>query len=228
MKNFIEGDVTYSYEYEAEFSAKFIGYDKKHQPEFQAKHRDGKFSSYKVSTFGRHSIYNGFAAYTAGKVFGVKESDIKNALKSFAPQSSKRMQVENINGVTIINDAYNSNPESVIMGLKTLIDLNTKGNIHIVLADMLELGKSSKKEHSEIGKLVSEFGFQNLYTYGAEAFYISKAAKDIKSNFHFEDREILSDILASQLRKGDVVYVKGSRGMKLEEVINLTKTKFNA
>lgn len=224
-KNFIDGDVTYSYDFKAEFNAKFKGYDNKFQPEFEAKHRDGKFNSFKVSTIGRHSIYNGFAAYTAGMVFGVKVNDIKSALKNFEQESSKRMQVEKINGVTIINDSYNSNPDSVKMGLMTLLDMKSKGSIHVILADMLELGRASKKEHSDIGKLVSDYGFKNLYTFGEESFYTSKSATKVKSNFHFQDKEILSEILSSQVAKGDIVYVKGSRGMKLEDVVTNLKSK---
>lgn len=227
-KNYVEGDVTYSYEFKAEFNAKFKKYDDKFQPEFEAKHKDGKYDSFKVSTIGRHSIYNGFAAYTVGVVFGVKVSDIKSALKNFKQQSTKRMQVEKLNGITIINDAYNSNPDSVKMGLLTLKDMKPKGKIHIVLADMLELGTSSKKEHSAIGSLVNDLGFNHIYTFGADSFYTSKSAKNVKHNFHFDDKETLSEILASQIGKGDVVYVKGSRGMKLEDVVTNLKTRITA
>lgn len=226
-KNFISGDVTYSYDHKAEFTARFKGYNRKLQPEFEARHNDGKYSSFKVSTFGRHSIYNGFAAYTAGMVFGVKLSDIKSALKNFKLQSSKRMQVEVKSGITFVNDTYNSNPGSVEMGLKSLKDMKIKGTAHIILGDMLELGSVSRREHSAIGKLVSEMGFKKLYTFGSESFHTSRSAKKLEVNLHFKDKESLSRMVLSGLKKGDVVYVKGSRGMKLEEVIDTIKSKVN-
>ena len=81
---------------------------------------------------------------------------IKKALKNFKPESSKRMEILKVNGMTIINDTYNSNPESVKMGIETMMEFKSKGKRYAVLSDMLELGKVSKSEHSDIGKFASE------------------------------------------------------------------------
>ena len=126
-----------------------------------------------------------------------------------------------------MNNTYNSNPGSVEMGLKSLKDMKIKGTAHIILGDMLELGSVSRREHSAIGKLVSEMGFKKLYTFGSESFHTSRSAKKLEVNLHFKDKESLSRMVLSGLKKGDVVYVKGSRGMKLEEVIDTIKSKVN-
>jgi len=89
------------------------------------------------------------------------------------------------------------------------------------LGDMLELGKASAKEHSGIGRLVKKMKFSYLLTYGPLSFNTFKAAKGVKNNYYFEDKAALAGFLKLLIKKGDVVLVKGSRSMKMEEVINL-------
>ena len=105
--------------------------------------------------------------------------------------------------------------------LKTLHD--TKGNKKIaVLADMLELGEYSIKAHSEVGKMVADNKIDYLLAYGNDAKYIVEAAKlnGVDNSFLFDDKNVLTDKLISIVDKKDVVIFKGSRGMKLEDVIN--------
>ena len=93
-----------------------------------------------------------------------------------------------------------------------------RGRKFVVLGDMLELGKSSKKEHREIGKMVRKLKFENLYTYGRDSFETFLAAKGIKNNYHFSDKRTLTEFLKLNLKKGDAALIKGSRSMKMEEV----------
>jgi len=130
------------------------------------------------------------------------------------------MQVIKSNGIIIINDSYNSNPDSVKMGLETLSDYKTKGTKHVVLSDMLELGKSSKREHRMVGELVKKMKFRNLYTYGAESYNTFLTAKGLENNFYFDSKEDLTKFLKAIVKRGDVIYIKGSRGMKMEDVID--------
>ena len=85
---------------------------------------------------------------------------------------------------------------------------------------MLELGKASIKEHSAIGKMFKQMKFENLLTYGADSFNTHRAAKGVKNNFYFNDKQSMSAFLNLQIKKGDVLLVKGSRSMKMEEIIN--------
>ncbi|MFC2093973.1 glutamate ligase domain-containing protein, partial [Bacteroidota bacterium] len=124
----------------------------------------------------------------------------------------------------IINDSYNSNPDSVKMGLETLSVYKTKGTKHVVLSDMLELGKSSKLEHRSVGELVKKMKFRNLYAYGAESYNTFLSAKGLENNFYFDTKEDLAKILKVMVKRGDVIYVKGSRGMKMEDVIDYFKS----
>ena len=80
------------------------------------------------------------------------------------------MEVFAHNGIKIINDSYNSNPDSVKLGLETLKEYKTGGKKHVVLSDMLELGRKSRSEHSEIGSQTARMGFDYLYTYGVLSY----------------------------------------------------------
>ncbi len=209
---------TYSYESDTDVKGRFKGYNKNFQPEIMITKDDMEFET-TIATFGRHSVYNGLAAAAAGLYLNVKPAGIKSALRNFKPASSKRMEVLKINDLTVINDAYNSNPESVKMGLETLMEYKSKGKKFAVLSDMLELGNSSRKEHSEAGKLAEKLRVDNLYTFGKESYNTFKNAKKIKNNFYFKDKEDLIKMLKLNVGRNDIVYVKGSRGMRMEDVV---------
>lgn len=218
-----EKRVSYSYGFDSNVKGRFRGYGKDFQPRIEIETGGRRYEA-QVSTFGKHSIYNGLAAAAVGDFYGVGQGKIKKALKSFAPSSSKRMEVIRSNGIVIINDAYNSNPDSVKLGLETLMEAVTPGKKHAVLADMLELGKASRSEHSNIGKIAAKLGVDNIYTFGKESYSTFQSAAKIKNNFYFDDKEVLASVLMKRLKKGDIVYVKGSRGMKMEDIVNsLTK-----
>ncbi len=214
---------TYSNSLNANIRGRFVKFNKDFQPVLNINSNKKSFNA-TVATFGKHSIINGLAAASAGLYFGVSHVKIIKALKEFKPTSSKRMEVVKKNGLTIVNDAYNSNPDSVKMGLETLKEFTTKGNKYAVLSDMLELGKASKKEHSYIGSLAGKLKLENLLTTGPESFNTYKSAKRIKNNLYFEKKSDLIEYLKNNVKKNDIVYVKGSRGMKMEEVVeNLIK-----
>jgi UDP-N-acetylmuramoyl-tripeptide--D-alanyl-D-alanine ligase len=166
---------------------------------------------------GLHNVTNALAASAVGLKLRVKPKKIAKALREFS-SASKRMEVLSNNGIIILNDTYNSNPDSVIVALKTLSTFNTRGKKIVVLGDMRELGDTSKREHTNIGVEVSEMKFDHLFTFGPFSKYTSEAFG--VSAKHFESKEELSKELKIMLKQGDVVLVKGSRGMKMEEVVN--------
>lgn len=209
---------TYSYKYKSDVKAKFIKYTENFEPVIEIIYGDDKITA-KINTFGKHSVFNALAAAAVGLNFGISLKEIKYALENFKQASSKRMEVGRYRGILIINDSYNSNPDSVKLGLETLKEYKSGNSIHLVIADMLELGKSSRKEHYEIGKLINNMKFDNLYTYGIESKNIFIGAKGIRNNFYFDSKDSLSEYLTAAANEGDVIYFKGSRGMKLEEVI---------
>lgn len=208
---------SYSFGYNADLKGKFVEYTKDFKPVIEIKYKKEKISV-TVNSFGKHSIYNALAAAAVGVNFGIDLKKIKKVLEKYSPLSSKRMEITENRSIKIINDAYNSNPDSVKLGLETLKEYNSNGSVHLVIADMLELGKSSKKEHYEIGKLIKKMNFKNLYTFGTESKNVFTGAKGVKNNFYFDEKDDLANMLIGSIGKGDVIYFKGSRGMKLEEV----------
>lgn len=173
-----------------------------------------------LKNIGYQSANAAFAAAALGFYFEVPVQQIKKALAEYEVESNKRNQLKSINGVRFIDDSYNSNPDSVKAALENLEAYNIKGSKYIVLGDMLELGKESGNEHSAVGRLVKKMRFENLLTYGKDSRFTHLNAKGVKNNLHFEDKDSLVGFLKAAVKKGDLVLVKGSRSMKMEDVIS--------
>jgi len=155
---------------------------------------------------GRHNVYNALAAIKVAKLLKLKPASIARGLKKFKP-SSKRMEfIERADGVKIINDSYNANPSSMKAALLVLASQPADRRI-AVLGDMLELGRKSKFYHQQTLNFAKKLGIDLIFTKGNE---FSKA-----SNL----RSPISN-LQKTVRPGDVILVKGSRGMKMEEVVD--------
>lgn len=135
-----------------------------------------------------------------------------------------RQNVKKINGRTYIIDCYNASPDSMKAAINVLSNTNTGGRKYCVLADMLELGKLSKTLHRTVGEYVFESKIDMLLCFGDDSkYYIDGALKkgfDSSRCLHFESREKLTEYLRNNINTNDAVLFKGSRGMKLEEVVN--------
>ncbi len=166
---------------------------------------------------GRHNAMNAVAAAAVGVQFGIPLSEIATALGSFRP-TSKRMEVVRVGGITILNDTYNANPDSMVAALQTLAEAAVRGKRIAVLADMLELGHDSARHHARVGREAGRLGIDHLLTYGERARDIGAASR-IPSALHYDQKNMLSEYLAELAGPGDTVLVKGSRGMKMEDVV---------
>ena len=186
-------------------------------PVIEIKYGKEKFAC-KLKSIGTQSFEAALCASAVGFYFGVKTAQIKKALEEVKLNKNKRNNLKRKNGVWIIDDTYNSNPDSLKMALENAKRFKVKGRKHLVLSDMLELGKSSSKEHRESGKLIKKLGFENLYTYGEEAYNIFKGAEGVKNNYFFSDKNTLIEFLKLNTEKEDLIMIKGSRSMKMEEV----------
>ncbi|WP_290912986.1 UDP-N-acetylmuramoyl-tripeptide--D-alanyl-D-alanine ligase [Eubacterium sp.] len=180
----------------------------------------GKKQHITIPTIGIHNVYNALAAFAVGYFLNVEPQAAADALGTYVP-AGMRQKVVDVDGITSIEDCYNASPDSMRAALKTLS--NIKGNKKIaVLGDMLELGDYAKTAHTEVGKAVAENKIDYLLAYGNDAkFYVEGAKQDgVKNAFLFDDKEKLSEMLLNIATKGDAILFKGSRGMKLEDVIN--------
>ena len=191
--------------------------DKNGCTEFTVAQRRGKKFRVRLSVPGHHAMLNALAATTIGLTFGVKPKSIRQALNAFRAVG-KRMEMSRVGGVTILNDTYNANPDSVRSAIATLESMECNGKKIVVLGDMLELGDASVKEHAAIGAAVRRAGFDFLMTFGP-------MAKKMKSKFHFASKTRLMAELEKLVVPGDIVLVKGSRGMKMEDVVVFLREK---
>ena len=167
---------------------------------------------------GSHNAMNALAAATAGLALGVPAPSIRRALASFSAVKD-RMQVVRAGGVVLINDAYNANPDSVAAALRSLVSMRARGKRIAVLADMREMGKAAEREHREVGREIARLGIDYLLTYGDHARFIHESA-DVPMKFHYEQKNMLAEYLFELVSPGDLALVKGSRGMKMEVVVN--------
>ncbi|MCX6122287.1 MAG: UDP-N-acetylmuramoyl-tripeptide--D-alanyl-D-alanine ligase [Ignavibacteriales bacterium] len=170
-----------------------------------------------VGVSGEHNAKNALAAAAVGIKLNVPLANIQKSLASFQ-SSSKRMQLQRIAQITILNDTYNANPDSTLAALATLQAMKATGKKIAVLADMLELGGQAEELHQHIGKNTTRYGIDILLTFGSLSKFIHDAAL-VGTKAHFENKSTLIEYLLHTLADGDVVLVKGSRGMKMEEVV---------
>ncbi len=171
-----------------------------------------------VSLPGRQNASNALAAAAVGLTLNVPVRDIQAALCGVS-SPGKRMEILHVRGVTILNDTYNANGDSTIGALGTLREMTTAGKKVVILGDMLELGASSPGEHARVGRAVSKMGFRYLLTYGAEARRVNDAVSGMEVNLHFDQKNQLAEYACELLDRGDTVLVKGSRGMRMEDVV---------
>ena len=174
--------------------------------------------SIRLQVGGRGYASNALAAAAVGLHFGVSLAEVKSALEAFSG-SPHRMQELTIAGRFFIDDTYNANPASVHEALEVLARRNSVGKKVVVLGDMLELGEDGERAHRAVGEEVQAFGIQTLMTFGALA---SAAGKNVPKsvNFgHFQTKNDLARALLSLTERGDLVLVKGSRAMRMEDVL---------
>jgi UDP-N-acetylmuramyl pentapeptide synthase len=126
--------------------------------------------------------------------------------------------VSRVGGVTILNDTYNANPDSVLAALDTLRSIRCRGRKIVILGDMLELGEWSRRDHNRIGAAMERMGFQEVLTFGTMAKFIYERSK-VGRKSHFNEKDRLLAHLIGLISPGDIVLVKGSRGMKMEDVV---------
>jgi UDP-N-acetylmuramoyl-tripeptide--D-alanyl-D-alanine ligase len=179
-----------------------------------------------VPLVGEHQASNAAAAAAVALGLGMPFVDVVDTLRSLTTRSRWRMEVSNTaDGVTIINDAYNANPDSMRAALKTLADFGRRrgsGRTIAVLGEMRELGESSQEEHDAVGRLAVRLDVSQLVVVGEEAKPMHLGASLEGSwneeSVHVPDVDAAVAFLRGALRPGDVVLVKASRAAGLERV----------
>ncbi|PIR17653.1 MAG: hypothetical protein COV46_03270 [Deltaproteobacteria bacterium CG11_big_fil_rev_8_21_14_0_20_49_13] len=189
----------------------------------------GREFSMRLPVPGVHNVMNAMAAIAVGVALGVSPLIMVPDLERFSNMKMRMERIQLLNGVQVINDCYNANPSSMQAALRTLSVAKRAGRFIAVLGDMLELGEAAPSKHVELGEGVATFGVNKLFIAGDFAADVAKGAKakgmndsDIKIE---NDLEVLKDDVTREIKTGDVVLVKGSRGMKMERVVEHLKSE---
>lgn len=213
---------------EADVRAENVRLTDSGQPSFRL-HTPSGASDVTMRLYGEHHVSNALAAAAVAHELGMSAEEIALALSEAGSLSRWRMEVtERPDGVTVVNDAYNANPESMRAALRALAAMGKAsqakgGRTWAVLGKMAELGDEALAEHDAVGRLAVRLNVSKLVAVGGrEAAWLQLGAYNEGSwgeeSVHVSDAQAAVDLLRSELRQGDVVLVKASRSVGLESV----------
>ena len=186
----------------------------------------------KIPVVGSHNLGNAALAIATGTRLGIKPKEAIEAL-AYTKFSSGRLEIDRRKNLTVVNDAYNASPESMKSGIAML--MSSKADRHVaVLGDMFELGDDSESLHASVGTYAVQAGLELLIAIGKSSEAIAKAAEAANRSIdlehgsatrvlYYQDKESAIKEINDILRDKDLILVKASRGMKLEDVISAIK-----
>lgn len=187
----------------------------------------------RLSVLGMHNVIDAVSALAVAKEAGKDVVLAEHQLAAYEPMAS-RGRLEQVGELLLIDDTYNASPDSMRSGLDTVESLKTSGKKIVVLADILELGEMSEACHREVGAYAAAKQIDCLITIGTEAGFIAKEAERRFAETKRTGLQILSctsreEAFASglsNLQPGDMVYLKGSHGMRLDLLAQQLREKY--
>jgi UDP-N-acetylmuramoyl-tripeptide--D-alanyl-D-alanine ligase len=179
---------------------------------------------YRVNLLGRHQAINALLAAAVGAELGLTRDEIQRGLTECLP-AKMRMQVWNIDGIRVLDDAYNANADSMAVALHTLMEFPCDGRRVAVLGDMAELGRHSAEAHAEVGHRAAESKVDQLFAVGKMAGVMGAAARasGLLRVTELGEVETAASSVRNFVRTGDAVLVKASRSTRLERVVEVLR-----
>ncbi|HEX8367488.1 MAG TPA: UDP-N-acetylmuramoyl-tripeptide--D-alanyl-D-alanine ligase [Pyrinomonadaceae bacterium] len=229
MRDLSKGEtVTYGIEAPADVMAKNIRFDHFGETVFTLQTRDAA-AEVLFPLNGRHNISNALAAAAVGFSFGMSAQEIAAALHTAAPPPQRGEILRFQAGFTVVNDSYNSNPDALLSMVQTLVDGGASAKRKIVVAgEMRELGENSAQIHRETGNRIAEIGIDKLF--GVEGFAENllegARAAGLSDVEFYENSQIAGEKFVDEIQPGDLVLIKGSRGVRTEKVVEKLLEKF--
>ncbi len=169
---------------------------------------------------GLHNVQNALVAAVVALDFGFSNDEVKRCLENYEG-FQRRMQVIKWNEVTIVNDAYNANPASMKLAIESVLNMKRKGKLYLALGDMNELGRHSKQMHIDLLKFSQKKEIHSIFIIGKK---IETALKELtpahqKKIMVCPDLHDLANLISKTVKSGDILLLKGSRGMQMEKVM---------
>lgn len=192
----------------------------RHGVTFRVEGPNSEFNGdYRIHLLGRHQALNALFAVALGAELGLSRAEVERGLAECQP-ARMRMQLWELNGVRVLDDAYNANADSMLTALETLQALPCKGRRVAVLGDMAELGAHSEAAHEEVGRLAAELGIAQLFAVGKMAPVMARGARNAGLNrvFEFADVDAAAAAVKRFVKEGDMLLLKASRATRLERV----------
>ena len=177
---------------------------------------------YTIPVLGYHNVQNALAAMLVAKLLRVNDANIRKGFESVRLTNMRMEMVEGAKGEKIINDAYNASPTSMKAAIELIESLLGFQNKYLVLGDMLELGNQEKDYHVNIGEIIQPDKIDTVFTYGPLGQFIAEGARQsfpADRVFSYDDKSALIADLKQRTSVNDLILVKASRGMKLEEIV---------
>jgi UDP-N-acetylmuramoyl-tripeptide--D-alanyl-D-alanine ligase len=170
---------------------------------------------------GRHNIYNALAAASIGFALGIDAGAAKRGLEGARPVAMRGRLHRLPEGIQVFDDSYNSNPAAMDGAIEILKAADAAGRRVLVSGDMLELGPYGRRAHVRLGQRVAAAGIDLFVGVGPLSERAVQAARTAgtREARHFADAEAAASFVASAVRPGDLILVKGSRGMRMERVV---------
>ena len=230
MRELVKGKtIFYGIEQKADVSASNVEMKRFGETAFTLNLPNGK-ADVVLQLSGRHNVLNALAASAVGFSFGMSAREIADALPTIAPPAQRGEVLHFKENFTVINDSYNSNPAALFGMVNTLFDGGASAKRKIVVAgEMLELGANEKTIHAETGARLASSGIDFLIGVRGLAREMTESAQNagLKQTMFFDDSSAAGDFLVNEIKTGDLILVKGSRGVKTERVIEKILEKFS-
>jgi UDP-N-acetylmuramoyl-tripeptide--D-alanyl-D-alanine ligase len=168
---------------------------------------------------GAHNVGNALAALAAATALGVPLGQAVDALDSFRSAEHGRLELLHVGGVQVLDDTYNANPDSLAAAVRVVLSTPVQGRRLLALGDMLELGERAEAEHEAAGQGAA--GVDAVWAAGRFAVALTRGARaaGVPETEAFEDVGAMVRALPARLRPGDLLLVKGSRGMRMETLV---------
>lgn len=178
---------------------------------------------------GQHNLSNALAAATVGVAFGMSAEEIANALSTARPPKMRGEIVDFAAGFTVVDDSYNSNPRSLLNMVRTMAEARgSRKRLLVIAGEMLELGPDEASLHRAAGREIAEAGVNVLWGVRGLAQEILAGANEagLSETRFFESSQDAAAEIVKEVKEGDLVLVKGSRGVATEKVVNALKESF--